>query len=344
MVNRLVKDQVKIIKEETGDPHPVIRMIFYNELSDLLAKGLLNPPDNIVWTFVAARRDHFPNDDLRKINIPENVDLGYYMNLQFTSTGSHLAQAEGPWKMEANYRYVSSKGHRPLVFSEVNAGNIREHVMELSANAEMLWNFQGYKTDSFLLNYCNQYFGASQGKAMVDLYKAYYDSYWNQKKNDLEGFQRQYIFHDLRYQRALGQIAKVFFKPYDPNLLKDMGNEQLGNRTFRIVPEDNGTQCQIDSIIKGTGDSIAKLEKVTQKADSLYAALDADRKVFFNDNLRVQANFMLNINKALHNFCLAYRDRQPAAQKQYLSLARDAALKARKALHEAAHDKLCHMV
>ena len=45
----------------------------------------------------------------------------YYMNLQFTSTGAHLAPAEGPWKMEANYRYVNTRG--PLTFSVVNAGN-----------------------------------------------------------------------------------------------------------------------------------------------------------------------------------------------------------------------------
>ncbi len=85
--------------------HPLTRMIFYDELSDLLAEGLLHPPNEkeMIWNFVAARRDHFPNKDIRSIPLPDSVKLGYYMNFQFTSTGSHFAQAEGPWKMERNY-------------------------------------------------------------------------------------------------------------------------------------------------------------------------------------------------------------------------------------------------
>lgn len=340
VINRLVRDQIEIIKQETGESHPAIRMIFYNELSDLLAEGLLDPPieDNMIWTFVAARRDHFPNDDLRNIDIPEGVNLGYYMNLQFTSTGSHLAQAEGPWKMEQNYRYVDSKNNRPLLFSELNAGNLREHLLSLSANAEMLWNFKEYKTDTFLRNFCNQYFGTEHGNAIAGLYKDFFYSYWNQKKSDLKGFERQYIFQDLRYQKAVGQIAKVFFDPYDPNPLKDFGNEQLQNRTFRIVPQDNGTRSQVDAILKGTDGSIAKLEKVTHEADVLYTTLDEDNKVFFDDNLRVQAHFMLNLNKTLHYYCLAYKNRKAAQQIQYLTKAYDSAVLAQKALDEAAHD------
>jgi hypothetical protein len=190
----------------------------------------------------------------------------------------------------------------------------------------------------FLLNFCNQYFGTAQGKAIADLYRDFFYSYWNQKKSDLEGFDRQYIFQDLRYQRALGQIAKVFFEPYDPDPLQDLGNEQLGNRTFRIVPQDSGAQSQIDAIINGTEGSIAKLEQVTQKADLIHAALNTEQKVFFNDNLRVQAHFMLNINKALHDFCLAYKNRQPAQQKQYLRTASQSAAQVAKVLDQAAHD------
>ena len=102
-----------------------MRVTFYDELSDLLAKGYLRPPvgDNILWTFVAARRDHYPNDDIVSFDTATRVKLGYYMNFQFTSTGAHLAAAEGPWKMEFNFRYVNSR--RSLALSVVNAGNLR---------------------------------------------------------------------------------------------------------------------------------------------------------------------------------------------------------------------------
>lgn len=66
-----------------------------------MAKGYLKPPvgNNILWTFVAARRDHYPYDDIVAFDTATQINLGYYMNLQFTSTGAHLAAAEdlGRW-------------------------------------------------------------------------------------------------------------------------------------------------------------------------------------------------------------------------------------------------------
>ena len=102
IINRMIRIQLAMIKKATGEEDPFVRMTFYDELSDLLAKGYLQPPTgkNMLWTFVAGRRDHYPYDDLVSFDTTKQVKLGYYMNLQFTSTGAHLAPAEGPWKME----------------------------------------------------------------------------------------------------------------------------------------------------------------------------------------------------------------------------------------------------
>ena len=106
VINRMVKTQYDMICESTGEENPFVRMTFYDEISSLLAKGYIKPPTatNMLWTFVAGRRDHYPYDDIVAWENTDNVKLGYYMNLQFYSTGAHLAPAEGPWKMEANYR------------------------------------------------------------------------------------------------------------------------------------------------------------------------------------------------------------------------------------------------
>jgi hypothetical protein len=62
VINKTVNRQIEILKEENGGYLPMTRMIFYDEISDLLAEGLLKPPaeENLIWNFVAARRDHFP--------------------------------------------------------------------------------------------------------------------------------------------------------------------------------------------------------------------------------------------------------------------------------------------
>ncbi len=130
--------------------------------------------------FVAARRDHYPNDDIVSFDTATRVKLGYYMNFQFTSTGAHLAAAEGPWKMEFNFRYVNSR--RSLALSVVNAGNLREFVMELSANASMMWNMVTYDTDEFLYDFCVRYFGKKHAKEVMQLYRDYYHAYWGAKE------------------------------------------------------------------------------------------------------------------------------------------------------------------
>jgi hypothetical protein len=341
VINKAVSKQVQILKEENGGRLPMTRMIFYDEMSDLLAEGYLAPPkeENLIWNFVAARRDHFPNEDIRSLSINEDVRLGYYMNLQFTSTGSHLAQAEGPWKMEKNYRYLDSKNKQPMAFSVTNAGNIREHLLTLTANAEMMWNFNTYDSDAFLVNFCKIYFGEEHAESVYELYKKYFHAYWNQKKNDLPDFERQYIFHDLRYKQAVRQLSPLFFDPVDMNPLKDFSWEQLPNRTFRIVPEDHGVGNQVDALIKGTYHSYKKFSKVAQMADSLSPCLPPDTRGFFNDNLRYQAHLMMNLNDAVHNYCRAYISNSKEEQLSLLRESLYAAEKAKLSLYRMAHNQ-----
>ncbi len=341
VINEMVEKQVRIIKEETGNEHPLIRMIFYDELSDLLAEGLLLPPKEkeLIWNFVAARRDHFPNEDIRSIPIPDSMKLGYYMNFQFTSTGSHIAQAEGPWKMEKNYRYIDSKNSTPIYFSVANAGNLREHLLTLSANAEMLWHFQRYDSDEFLRSFCSTYYGDEHADGISKLYKEFFYSYWRQKKSDLEGYERQYIFHDLRYKQTISQLSAKFFDPLNLNPLEDYAWEQMPNRTFSIVPEDNNTENQIDALLRGTEESYNNFRKVTRASDSVLMILNPESKVFFNDNLRNTAYFMMYLNESLHYYCQAYKSRSDTEREESLRISLNAAMNARESIFESAHDQ-----
>jgi hypothetical protein len=300
VIQNMMFREVALLKATTGNPAPVMRVTLYNENSDLFAQGLLHPPDDptLIWTFVAARRDHFPAADIRALHNDRQQPIGYYFNFQFTSSGAHLAQAEGPWKMEKNYRMVNAISGRPLEFSVVNAGNIREFLLGLSANARMLWDFEGYRTDSFLRDFCAQHFGAEHAESVAALYRDFYNSYWTQKKPDLAGFDRQYVFQDMRYARAMEQILAQLPKGRDLNPLSEARMDKNGGY-FRIVAEDSGASSQIEAIVKGTTASISKLTSVVERADAELPSLPAGDREFFNDNLRTQARFMLGLNQAL---------------------------------------------
>ncbi len=342
VIDRMVRLQIDLLKEKTGDPHPPMRLTLYNEMSTLVAGKLLKLPDepSLIRNFVAARRDHFPAPDLMNYSF-SGEPVGYYLNFQFTSSGSHLAQAEGLRKMEQNYRMVDSLSKGNLLFSVVNAGNIREHLLELSANAEMMWNFKNFDSRIFLKNFCDTYFGRQAGPEIADLYADFYNSYWQQKKGDIPGFERQYIFQDLRYGRAAEMLLNDMEKgrhtvnPLDNHPLDNPDKGSVGY--FRVIPEDNGVRNQVEALLKGTSASIAALEKVTEEADRIYGGLQ-EGKVFFDDNLRGQAYLMLHLNRMLNFLTQAYQatnDQQ--ARKGFLEKSLFEIQSAKQRLRDAEH-------
>jgi hypothetical protein len=323
VIEQMMHEQVDLLKDVTGDPSPPMRTTLYAEKSVLFADGHLRPPSDptLIWNFVAARRDHFPAPDLQGMEVPDDRPIGYYMNFQFTSSGSHLAQGEGPWKMERNFRYVDGKNQRPLEFSVVNAGNVREFLMTMSANAAMMWDFQEYETDGFLKEFCTQYFGAEHASIVADLYRDFFNSYWQQKRPDLEGFERQYIFQDMRYARAIEQLTGHFSKGYVPNPLQDRAAwVPIAGEYFRIVPSDTGTENQLEALVQGTEASIARLKDVVARGEQIFEALPPSRRVFFNDNLLVQAMFMLHLNQTLNAVTRAFMTLESGANKQTVEL------------------------
>ncbi len=302
IISKMVKTQYDMICESTGEENPFVRMTFYDEISSLLAQGYIQPPTatNMLWTFVAGRRDHYPYDDLVAWENTDNVKLGYYMNLQFYSTGAHLAPAEGPWKMEANYRYVQSKG--PLTFSVVNAGNLREFLMEMSANAAMMWDSDTYTTDTFLRNFCAQYFGEENADAAAALYKDYYYSYWNQKTPDFPGgFDRQYVFQDLRHSQVIKMIYNTW-NSYKENPLTEIGYESVPGRTFRIEGDS-----QVEALLAGLPAEAESFADVAARCDELISSIPESRRTFFYDHLAAYCHYMAHLSNATYHFVHAYK-------------------------------------
>jgi len=310
IINKMLKIQYDLIREITGEDKPYVRITFYDEIATLMAKGYLKPPEgeNMIWTYVAARRDPYPYDDLVKFNPSKPVKLGYYMNFGFASTGAHIAPAESPWKMEFNYRFINNKS--PLFFSVVNVGNMREFLLELSANAKMLWDYDSYSTDKFMLDYCSQYFGAKHAKAVAQLYKDFYHAYWQPKETEFEGMERQFLFQDLRYARAFDHIYQVFYssdKEINMNPLHKIGYESVPGRTFRIDVAHNHSKNQVDAMLYGMKQTIPKFESVATRCSEMMFQLNADKQTFFNDNLRLYSYYMTHISKTLYHYVLAYK-------------------------------------
>jgi hypothetical protein len=341
VINEMLQIQLDLIKEVTGNPEPYVRITFYDEIANLMSSGYLHPPEaeNMIWTYVAARRDPYPYDDIVQFNPTNPVKLGYYMNFGFASTGPHVAPAESPWKMEFNYRYLNDKS--PLYFSVVNVGNMREFLLELSAHADMMWDYDSYATDRFVEEYSAKYFGKEHAAAIAGLYRDFYDAYWQPKATEFEGMQRQFLFQDLRYARAFDHIYEKFYSPDTTpglNPLHKIGYESVPGRTFRIDYGYNDAENQVDAMLNGMQKTIPKFESVAKRCSEMMLLLEDDKKTFFNDNLRIFAYYMTHLSKTLYHYVYAYKHQNDnAVLIQNLDLAYIEAVRAQQYLFEAQH-------
>lgn len=316
VISEMLSMQMDIIRETCGDDMPWVKLTLYDEMSDLMAKGHLVLPEgeNIIWNYCSARRDHYPNKDIMSFDRnAHNVKLGYYMNLQFTSSGCHLAAGEGPWKMEKNFRVAAEKGD--LTFGVVNSGNIREFLMEEAAHAAMMWDLDSYDSDRFLEQFCADYFSRELARETAALYREYYYAYWQQKESTFPGMDRQYIFGDLRYVRALDQAGSRFFSGYS-NPFYDDGFEKDPGRTFRIDDPD-----PVNAIIKAMPVTAARFADVALKADEMALKINEANRRFFRDMLVAPSHFMQEMSLCLYHFMNAYA-RQEEKSKELSSAIR----------------------
>lgn len=319
IICQMMTNEMTLLRSMTGNPHPLMRTVFYSEVGDFMDHyntpgGFnMNPPTDpdLIWCPSSDQRDHYPTPDVTSYNYLSyqsgHNPFGYYFNFQFYTTGSHVVAGEGPWKAALNHQIVfQNAGPGNFVCSVLNAGNVREFTMELAAGGDLLWNLApGYDPNVFLTNFCARYFGAANAPQVAALAAAYYNAFWAQEKPDTVtfpgGFPRQFIFQDLRYARAaealLADLASRSFiaNPFDTQ----------GPRYFRVIPAVSGAAEELHATINGTAVALSNFNSVVASAESIYANLASDRQPYFNDLLRQPAQFMLQCNLFLQGLSVA---------------------------------------
>jgi hypothetical protein len=306
VLQEVLNRQLALLQRVTGQAQPPARTIIYDEISDYVAAGLLQLPEapNLIWNFSAARHDHFPAADLLSYRAPESRPLGYYFNVQFTNTGSHLADGEGPWKMEQNHRMLLESGPN-VQLSIVNCGNIREFPLTLAAHARMMWDFGSFDSDRFLAEFCDRHWGEEHGPEAAALFRQFFDAYWQQRKPDLPDFPRQYIFHDLRVARAARDLMRATVNPVPESEL--LGDRGIGY--YRIVPEDNSASTRAEAVRIGNQRAAERFAGIANRCDALSARIDGQGRLFFDQSLRLQARFMAAASECTAACAAAYEAR-----------------------------------
>ena len=304
VVADLMARQYALLKRLYGAEQPLAVAQLYSETMDLFRAGHLKPPagPNVIWQLSNDTRDHYPANSRAELPIPADQRYGYYFNIQFFTTGCHMADGEGPWKMEANYRRMGISPDGSLAFGMVNVGNVREFLLTISAAGSLFWNPSSYRTDGFLDAFCRRYFGAQHGASVAGIYRDYFAAYWQQRKGDLSDIPRQYIFSDLRMDRVgRGMLARMAKFQYYPDFIGG------GTDQYKIIPADSSAASEIEAVRLGMEASAAAFAGVAGRCDDLLPLLPDQAKTLFNDSLRQRARFMTAASRWLLATSTAYR-------------------------------------
>ena len=306
VIESMLRRQLDLLRASHGGKLPPVRTVFYDEVSDYLGAGLLTPPraPDLIWNFTAARRDHFPATDVLGKHFQTDQRIGYYFNLQFTSSGSHLADGEGPWKLDRNHRMLLDSGG-DFELGIVNSGNTREFTLGLEAHARLLWDLDSFRAGPFVDSFSQRYWGPEHGPAIATLYREFYDAYWCQRPSDLQNFPRQYIFHDLRIARASRDLLKAATDLEERSKILD----ERDSGFYRIGDVSEGIDARINALVTGVSASAERFANVAAQCDKIAPRLPDQGAAFFHDGLKRQAKFMTAASRCLLACADGYRDR-----------------------------------
>lgn len=288
--------QIDLVKSVLEGSNPQMAFLVWNELTSLMDSGNLDLPNDsdVIWLFGNDVRDHFPSKSSLSYPLPSNQPFGFYMNLQFYSTGAHLAQAEGPWKIKDNLtRITARKPGERIGMVMFNVGNIREYLIETSIGSEMLWDISAYNVDDSLKSFFSRYISSSLSSSLVTVYKDFLNSYWKQRPSDIANFDRQYIFQDLRIKEAVRiQLQQIRSKKRNLN--------PFNTDRLRIDIEFNKAASQVGSVMLGSQKAYKDLETVLDRQRSYESQISERNLNFYFDTFSVPSEFLYHAYKTLY--------------------------------------------
>jgi len=153
--------------------------------------------------------------------------------------------------------------------------------------------------------------------------------------------ERQFLFQDLRYARVFDHVLRrPFYQDESPDLnpLREIGYERMPGRSFRLDFKHNDAENQVDAILNGMQKTIPKFESIAARCSEMMLQLEDDKRIFFNDNLRVFSYYMTHLSKTLYHYLYAYKHQTDSdVLIRNLNLAYVEAVRAQQYLHEAQH-------
>ncbi len=282
LISEALQVQYDLVREELGHEDFLSTATLWLEGSELFHKGCLKFPRSTIIVFADAGPSQMFGNDFFKLDRMPEYRYGLYYHVAFWGHGPHLVQGTDLRKMQYQYRLAAEKGD--TFYSILNVTNVRDVVMCVQANAELVWELEQFEENEFLNRYFLDHFGLMNGaERMHEHFMAFAD--YPHSKGKIQ-------WYDAMWLDALTEEAELDFKKKVilDGAARGYGSKCL-NDPYREKEDDRNDADWCAALAQGIEDFEASYAAL---ADA-YRQVKPEGKTFFRDLMLVQEEIMLGL-------------------------------------------------
>ena len=290
LISRAIRRQYEIVKEENPGKEVLCSSTLWMEGMGLYEKGALDFPEEAIVVFA----DFAPEQMLGKdyFETPRDVErrYGLYYHVAFWGCGPHLVQGNPPEKIDYIYRNIVA--HGDCDYSVLNVANFREHVYNIRYVAELTWNIERYRSDTYCKEWCRREFHTEKPATLQEIYREYYQSFYEMYNEKIAG---QMLFMD-------GMTRRVAMKLME--LIRGAQFTQSDIQNRRLFDFKTGEEF-IRYYKKASAEGYSRFKRLHQKAVMALEAVAPKRRQFFISHMIVQIETMIGLYGWVHGLSCA---------------------------------------
>lgn len=173
VISEVYSLQRDMIMKATKGKAKYFTSTLWMEGSELLRRGVLTFPEDTIVVLSDIGVNQMFGKDYDAFNRADDTKRGIYYHSQFWSAGPHLAPGVGLDKMYYNLKKAVSNSDTEYII--LNSSNIREFTFEIKAYSEMVWYFESFSKEKYILDYSAYVTGDNQKFSF--LIEDYYDAF-----------------------------------------------------------------------------------------------------------------------------------------------------------------------
>lgn len=196
LISDAIFTQYNIIKE-TVRGEIYTSMTVWMESANLLAKGVLNLPEDTIVVFSDIGASQMYGEDFFSVPRVEGRRYGVYYHTAYWNVGPHLAECVIPQKMD--YCYSLARDTQADYYSVLNVANVKEFTFSIFINSALTWYGATLNLSTIIDDYARHY--ANESMKLCRAIEGYFDCFADMGEEWYKEWCQRNNFHYHKYKK-----------------------------------------------------------------------------------------------------------------------------------------------